>query len=304
MRSRRTKYPSRVAIAILITMVFSVTPAAGLRQTVVTISLGTGTTNLYVSPVELSKAEVNREGDKYARAITELSSISAMALKTDADFQKTNSIVNAQTPNLRLVRFRLIQIALANTTFTKALESEFERAKGNADEVLKRFRANPNSLTSLNGADQTQQSIATSLTHDYQVIKTAGEHLKRAAESSLNKKQSHVVRTAHYSYDRPLISDYFDTLFAASNIVAGVARRGAVTTGKPSGGGGGGASSGSSTTTEPAHPRYDECSKRSDHNHESCRDDCTPGFFKWACLARCDALYLMAEADCLLLFPQ
>jgi hypothetical protein len=291
-----------VAIAILITMVFSVTPAAGLRQTVVTISLGTGITNLYVSPVELSKAEVNREGDKYARALTELSSISAMALKTDADFQKTNSIVNAQTPNLRLVRFRLIQIALANTTFTKALESEFERANGNADEVLKRFRANPNSLTSLNGADQTQQSIATSLKRDYQVIKTASEHLKSAAESFLNKKQSHVVSMADYSFDPP-ISDYFDALFGASTIVAGAMRRASIQTGKTSGGGGP-ASSGSSTTTEPPHPRYNACTKRSDENHESCRRDCTEGLFKWACLARCDALYLMAEADCLLLFPQ
>lgn len=114
----------------------------------------------------------------------------------------------------------MIQIALSNTEFTKAVESELEKAKGNAGEMLRRFRENTSSLTNLNGARQVQQSIDRELMTDIQNINTAGEHMKNSAASIMNKqvnahsrgrKQVEYAREASSS-SLPSVNNYFDVL--------------------------------------------------------------------------------------------
>ena len=82
---------------------------------------------------QLTRSAVDTEALKYRRAVNDLGSIESMSLKTEADFKKAGAIVNDQVENLRFVKYRMVQIALSNSLFTNALESEFLKSKGGHD---------------------------------------------------------------------------------------------------------------------------------------------------------------------------
>jgi len=122
-----------------------------------------------VAPLDqLTRSAVDTEAAKYRRAVNDLGSIESMSLKTEADFKKGSAIVNDQVENLRFVKYRMVQIALSNSAFTTALESEFLKSKGDEDAVLQRFRQDAASLTGLSGGRAAQQGIAAELKRDFQ----------------------------------------------------------------------------------------------------------------------------------------
>lgn len=259
----------------------------------------------------LTKSVVDTEAAKYKRAITELSRIEGMSLKTDADFKSASAIINDQTENLRFFKYRMVQLALSNIAFTAALESEFAKSKGNEDLVLQRFRRTPTALTSLSGARTAQQSIAAELKRDFQRIESASGHLRDAASLILNRRGS-VPRSVSEQpvfvtarYEVPLaIDDYFEALFAASTVIAGAVRSPAtkLPVGSSSGGdaSGGATSSSGPATWAQDEQEYQECARQAGVAQDRCKSNCGPGFFQWACLANCAASYMLKKAGCAL----
>ncbi len=257
---------------------------------------------------QLTKSIVDREAAKYTRAVNELSAIETMPLKTEADFKAASSIINQQTGNLRFVRYRMVQIALSNSGFIAAVERELGKARGDDDAVLRGFRQNPAALTSLNGARSAQQSIRAELKRDFQKIKTASEHLKNSAASILNRQVSApalATDDAVYArvgyYTSPAVDDYFEALFTASTVVSGARRTASKLPAKaPDSGSGGSSSGGSSGVSSWAQDEqeYHTCAREAGEKRDRCKGTCGPGLFQWACLANCDASYMLTKAAC------
>jgi len=262
-----------------------------------------------VAPLDqLTRSAVDTEAAKYRRAVNDLGSIESMSLKTEADFKKGSAIVNDQVENLRFVKYRMVQIALSNSAFTTALESEFLKSKGDEDAVLQRFRQDAASLTGLSGGRAAQQGIAAELKRDFQRIRSAAEHLRESASTILNRRgslpQSVTEQPSYISagYNAPLaVDDYFEALFAASTIVAG-AMRGPATK-LPAGPGGSGGSSGGSSSTNSSvwvqdQQEYGDCARKAGTQQDRCKANCGPGLFQWACLGNCIATYMLTKAEC------
>ena len=261
-----------------------------------------------VAPLDqLTRSAVDTEAAKYRRAVNDLGSIESMSLKTEADFKKGSAIVNDQVENLRFVKYRMVQIALSNSAFITALESEFLKSKGDEDAVLQRFRQDAASLTGLSGGRAAQQGIAAELKRDFQRIRSAAEHLRESASTILNRRgslpQSVTEQPSYISagYNAPLaIDDYFEALFAASTIVAGAVRGRSMLPVRPgsSGGSSGGSSSTSGSGWVQDQQEYEDCARQAGKQQDRCKANCGPGLFQWACLGNCVAAYMLTKAEC------
>ena len=254
---------------------------------------------------QLTRRVVDTEAAKYRRAVNDLGSIESMSLKTEADFKKASAIVNDQVENLRFVKYRMVQIALSNSVFATALESEFVKSKGDEDAVLQRFRQNPASLTGLSGGRAAQQGIAAELKRDFQRIRSAGEHLRESASTILNRRgslpQSVIEQPSYISagYSAPATDDSFEALFAASTIMAGVVRGRSMLPVRPgSSGSSGGSSSSSSSVWVQDQQEYQDCARQAGTQQDRCKANCGPGLFQWACLGSCIATYMLTKAEC------
>jgi hypothetical protein len=260
---------------------------------------------------QLTGSLVDSQAAKYTRAVSDLGAIVTMSLKTEADFKQASSIINDQTKNLRFVKYRIVQIALSNAVFIGAVRGELTKTKGDGDAVLQRFRQNPAALTSLNGAQSAQQRIKAELKRDFENIKAASEHIQNSAAAIRNRRVSApAAKTDEAVYSRvsyyapPAIDDYFEALFAASTIVAGV-RAGdggggssrKLPRSESEGGSSGGSSSGSTWAQDEQD--YHDCARQAGEKRDRCKGNCGPGLFQWLCLGNCDASYMLTKASCL-----
>jgi len=251
---------------------------------------------------DVSLETVNQDANRYVRAVNEISSISSMTLKTEADFKKAGTIINTNINALRAARRRMIQIALTNTMFTKALETEFDKASGDDVAMRRRFRDTPSLLTGLNGASQVQQSIGDAMRRDYQTIKTAGNHLKSEVDA-YGRRRAHAASNSSVisENEQPFVaSDYIETLLAATNIYVGVIQAKKRAIRAPSKGdlGAGPGGSGSSSSSNSQHIDY-SCDRSADAAQKKCKGECE-GMPDWLCAVGCDAERLVAAAECAL----
>ncbi len=292
MRTTTTPAFCRLTTAIVCTALVWMVPAAHTRNA--------GTT-LIADP--LTGVMVDRGAAKYKRAVSALAGIGTMSLKTEADFKSAQTIIGEHTDNLRFVKYRMIQIALSNAAFSGALEVELNKARSNEGLVLQRFRQNPNLLKNLAGARSTQLNIAAELKRDFQKIKAASERLASAASAITNRRASIRAESAFVTvgFSAPAVIDnYFEALFAASTVIAGARSTSRPATKAPAGGsdGGGSGGSGGGSSWAQDEDEYRDCARQAGEKRERCKGNCGAGLFQWACLANCDASYLLAKATC------
>ena len=242
-----------------------------------------------ILPADISREFINRESEKYTRAVREISSISTGSLKSDFDLMKAIATINAQARNLRLIRYRLIQIALEDAAFTRALDQEFTKG-GNADEVLKRFRTNPSRLTILSGF-QLRRQITELLKRDYEAVRTVAGTLETAANERFKRRQPNAVSGTDAYSESSSQSLFNSTLYEASQVVARAQR---AITELPRDG------SGTDSTAQSSSDQqaYQDCVSKADASLSSCAQACTPGLLELACKATCTAVHLIAIAQC------
>ena len=293
-------------------------PVALRRLTVVTVSISLfclqppgHPSRAKTSPTapELTREAVEQGAARYAQAVERLASVASMPLQTEADFKKAATTLAEASGDLDSFKYRMIQLALSNDAFTQAVKAEVSKAKGDALAVRARFRRDRKSLLSLNGASQIRQSIRAELGRDLGRVRAAAERVqKAAAQATGGKTQGATAAASGASTESAAgVDNFFAALFTASTMVAG-----AVTSGRPrpkqtsSGqGGSGGTSAGTGSGDEvnegmEQEKKFDDCVSNASKKEDACKDRCGPGLFQWACLANCDAGYVIAKLGCMI----
>jgi hypothetical protein len=256
--------------------------------------------------IDLTQESVNQEAGKYTVAVNEIKSIRRMSFKTDGDFKRASAIIQSHARNLSRVRARMVQIALSNPTFTKSVQDELQKLSSDDVRVMRRHRLVPGLITSLPGAAQTQQEMSKILREDSEGVKTAAEALKEAAAARGRHHANYTREAPAISslVEPPMAGNFVETLLLATNVLAGAVQPKVLKGPKPEKSGSGGAPSGGSTsssTYQLEQSDFDSCMEKAEANYDSCKRErnCRDILLsQWACLAPCDAAYLLAAADC------
>lgn len=171
---------------------------------------------------DLTKEAVDRGAARYTKAVNELGRIATMSLVTEKDFKNASATIDENIEGLRLVRYRMVQIALANRSFTRAVDDELNlgAATGRCiaplcgggslaeqDAAFQKLGQNPRPLLEFSGARETIQSMQNEVKHDLQALERASEHLQKGAEKAQSLKVSFQIG----ENDRRIVKARFET---------------------------------------------------------------------------------------------
>jgi hypothetical protein len=240
----------------------------------------------------LTKEQIDIGAAKYTKAVNELSRIATMPLLTEADFKKVSSIIDENIDNLRFVRYRTVQIALADSSFTRAIEDELTKgasarrciaplcgggSMAEQETALQKLRQDPKPLLDFKGAREAVARMESELKHDAQALEAAGAQMQKAAGKAQSNKAHFsphawqndpaIVRTqfeADANISGPIASAYevdvidlLGSLFVAtsitSNAIGGRGGGGGRTAKAPQGTAGGGGGTGSRNSGDLAY---------------------------------------------------
>jgi hypothetical protein len=167
-----------------------------LCLSLVLVSLRVGLNQVYAAVNTqggaITGSQIRSEAERYQRALNAISGISTMKLDTIEDLKKANEIMRTFMPDVSLVRSKLILIGLNDQAFTAEIKKRGTN-KETAEKYVKELRGNPNEVTKLNGAAELKAKMAGALKGDAAILKSAGTHLKDAADRLKAKS----VKSAH-----------------------------------------------------------------------------------------------------------
>jgi hypothetical protein len=261
-----------------------------------------------------SASQIISEGKTFDGAIQTISGITSLNLKDASSLKTSESILDTNVPKLRLVRSKLLAIALTDSTFISAAKAKMPTEKS-AEQFAVEVCQDINTVLRLSGATAIRDKVQSELQADLVKIQKTAQFIRdnETAQREIQRQQLLATLTAASMITAAVILMVVAimvavvTFAAAIAVVAGAVAAGSAIVGATAavaaraGQLAAAATASAGAAAESAADKVAECSKKADSKYKSCKSDAYGQFepARTLALEACKATWLYEAGKCL-----
>lgn len=261
-----------------------------------------------------SASQILSEAKTFDTAIQTINGISSLNLKDDSNLKTVESTLETQVPKLKLVRSKLIALALDDSTLISAAKAKLSDQKA-AEQFAIEVSKDVNAVLKLSGATAVRDRIQRGLQADLAKIQQTAQFIRdnEAARRAVARAELFATISAVTMVAVAVILVVIAimiavfTFSAAISVLASAVAVGATVAGATAAVAAGAAhlaaaaTASAGTAAESAADKVAECAARADSKYRKCKSDASGQFepAKTISLEACKATWLYEAGRCL-----